>query len=74
LWLGAVKDGKWITTYDSTEILSGSAWKLAQEFEVLGLLPLGVFDEVAVYVICDWETLWTGISLGDPKFERWAWF
>jgi hypothetical protein len=40
LWIGLARNGEWITTYSSDQIFSGSAWKLAREFGVLGLLPL----------------------------------
>lgn len=40
LWIGLARDGEWVTTYKSDQILSGSAWSLAREFRVLGLLPL----------------------------------
>jgi len=40
LWIGLARDGKWLTTYQSDQSLSGSAWRLAQEFKIMGLLPL----------------------------------
>lgn len=40
LWIGLARDGRWMTTYVSDEPFSGSAWRIASEFGVLGLLPL----------------------------------
>jgi hypothetical protein len=40
LWIGLARNGEWVTTYRSDQGTSGSAWKLAREFGVLGLLPL----------------------------------
>jgi len=40
LWMGLARQGKWLTTYHSDQVLSGSAWQLAQEFKVIGLLQL----------------------------------
>ncbi len=40
LWIGLARDGEWVTIYKSNQVLSGSAWRLAREFRVLGLLPL----------------------------------
>jgi len=40
LWIGLARAGNWLTTYDSSEMFSGSAGRLASEFKVLGLLPL----------------------------------
>jgi len=40
LWMGLAREGEWITAYHSDQVSSGSAWQLAKEFKVLGLLPL----------------------------------
>jgi hypothetical protein len=40
LWIGLARDGEWVTTYSSDQLLSGSPWRLAQEFRALGLLPV----------------------------------
>jgi hypothetical protein len=40
LWLGLARAGEWLTTYQSDQGFSGSAWQLAKEFKVPGLLPL----------------------------------
>ena len=43
LWMGLARQGEWLTTYHSDQISSGSAWQLAKEFKILGLLPLVSF-------------------------------
>jgi hypothetical protein len=40
LWLALAGNGNWLTQYQSDQILSGSAWRLASAFNVPGLLPL----------------------------------
>jgi len=40
LWLGLTRNGDWLSTYRSDQPLTGSAWELAREFNLLGLLPL----------------------------------
>lgn len=43
LWMGLARQGEWLMTYRSDRISSGSAWQLAKEFKVVGLLPLVSF-------------------------------
>src|SRR5947209_8522882 len=40
LWMGLAQNGRWVTTYDSSQSFSGSAIQIALTFKVLGLLPL----------------------------------
>lgn len=40
LWMGLARQGEWLTTYHSDQVASGSAWQLAKEYNVVGLLPL----------------------------------
>jgi hypothetical protein len=40
LWMGLAREGKWLTTYHSDQVSSGSAWRLAKDFKVIGLVPL----------------------------------
>ena len=69
LWIGVARDGNWVTTYRSDEVVSGNAWKLARGMGVLGLLPL-------IWVMMRWPfvlfEMWrhraiTG-ALGIPDF------
>ena len=40
LRMGLAREGEWLTAYHSDQVLSGSAWQLAKEFRVVGLLPV----------------------------------
>jgi len=40
LWVGVIRDGAWLTKYDSSKRFSGSAFKMAREFGVPALAPL----------------------------------
>ena len=31
LWIGLARNGEWVTTYQSDQLLSGSAWRLARK-------------------------------------------
>jgi len=70
LWIGLARDGEWVTTYSSDNILSGSAWKLSKEFGALGLLPF-------VWLLMRWPVvvfeLWRhgaiSAALGIPNFS-----
>ena len=40
LWLALARNGSLLTVYRTDQIMTGSAWRFAAEFKVLGLLPL----------------------------------
>jgi len=69
LWIGLAREGEWVTTYNSGQISSGSAWRLALEFRVLALLP-------AVWFLMRWPIVLFEIwrhgamvsALGIPNF------
>lgn len=69
LWVGLARDGEWVTTYNSDQILSGSAWSLAHEFRVLGLLPLVWFLMRLPIVLFEiWRHGGLASALGVPSF------
>jgi hypothetical protein len=69
LWIGLARDGEWVTTYNSDQILSGSAWSLAREFKVLGLLPLVWFLMRLPIVLFEiWRHGGLASALGIPSF------
>ena len=69
LWISLARDGEWVTTYSSDHIASGSAWKLAQEFRVLGLLPLVWFLMRWPVVLFEiWRHWAITAALGIPNF------
>jgi hypothetical protein len=70
LWIGLTRDGKGITTYNSEQILSGSAWKLAQEYRVLGLVPLVWFlMRWPIVLFAIWRHGGLASALGIPNFS-----
>jgi hypothetical protein len=69
LWMGLARDGEWVTTYKSNQILSGSAWSLAREFRVLGLLPLVWLLMRSPIVLFEiWRHGGLASALGIPNF------
>jgi len=69
LWIGLARDGERVTTYNSHHILSGSAWSLAREFRVLGLLPLVWFLMRSPIVLFEiWRHGGLASALGIPNF------
>lgn len=69
LWVGVVNDGKWVTSYQSDQILSGSAWRLASAFKIAGLMPLvWLLMRWPIVLFEVWRHAAIGSTLGLPKF------
>lgn len=69
LWIGLANEGQWVTTYQSDQMLSGSAWRLACAFKIRGLFPLIWFLmrwPVVLFEVWRHAAIWS--ALGLPKF------
>jgi hypothetical protein len=69
LWVGLIRDGVWITKYNSSERFSGSAFKIAREFGVLGLAPLVSFLMRCPMLFQIMRHAAIAATIGIPKFS-----
>lgn len=68
LWMGLARGGTWLTIYRSDQMFSGSAWRLAAELRVLGLLPLiWILLRWPIIVFQIWRHVLLAWSLGIPN-------
>ena len=68
LWMGLASRGEWLTTYSSDQLFSGSAWRMAREFNVVGLVPLVWFlMRWPNRAVCDLEAWSVGIRARSAK-------
>jgi hypothetical protein len=69
LWIGLARNGEWVTTYQSDQVLNGSAWRLAREVSVSGLFPLVWFLMRWAAVLFEiWRHSAIASALGIPNF------
>lgn len=70
LWMSLARNGDRLTTYRSDRIVSGSAFRLASEFAVLGLLPLvWIAMRWPIILFQIWRHSILAWSLGVPNFS-----
>lgn len=69
LWIGLARNGEWVTTYQSDQVLSRSAWRLAREVSVSGLFPVVWFLMRWPAVLFEiWRHSAIASALGIPNF------
>ena len=70
LWMGLAQNGRWVTTYDSSQSFSGSAIQIALTFKVLGLLPLLWLLMRSPFMLFEmWRHTAIAWALGLPNFS-----
>ncbi len=68
LWMGLAREGEWLTTYRSDQVFGGSAWQMAREFNVVGLIPLIWFlMRWPIMLFAIWRHAALASVLGVPK-------